>query len=258
MPYSTLIAPEPTFSNHAEALAAPEAGERLKAHALSALTAVAPVTSAWYVGVDRRHRSRQMIVLQSGRFPTDPGQLWRRYLAAAVEDDPFAAGRVQAYGVTVLALKDFEPECSARYRAFLAEQGLADRADVYLFHAGTIVGQFALLRSHELPSFGAGDLAALRRMQPLLEHAFACTLDPERPAVRPTLAESGLSEREIDVAELVARGATNGEIARSLHISEATVKTHLTRVYSKVGVRTRTQLALALGADDTPVRTTSG
>jgi DNA-binding NarL/FixJ family response regulator len=258
VPYSTLIAPEPTFSNHAAALAAPEARERLKAHALSALTAVAPATSAWYVGVDRRHRSYQAIVLQGDRFRTEPQDLWRRYLASVIEDDPFTAGRVQAYGVTVLALKDFEPECSARYRAFLADQGLADRADVYLFNAGSIVAQFALLRGHELPPFAAGDLAALRRMQPLLEHAFACTIDPDVPALRPTLAESGLSEREMDVAELVARGATNGEIARSLHISEATVKTHLTRVYSKVGVRTRTQLALALGADDTPARTTSG
>ena len=256
MPYSTLIAPEPTFSNHAEALAAPEAGERLKAHALSALTAVAPVTSAWYVGVDRRHRSAQAMVLQSGRLPADPEGLWYRYLSAVVEDDPFTAARVKDLGATVLALKDFEPESSATYRAFLAEHGLADRADVYLFHAGTIVGQFALLRGPDLPPFGPADLVALRRMQPLLEHAFACTLDPELPELRPALAESGLSEREMDVAELVARGATNGEIARSLHISEATVKTHLTRVYSKVGVRTRTQLALAVGADD--ASTTSG
>ena len=252
MPYSTLIAPEPTFSSHAEALAAREASERLKAHALSALTAVAPATSAWWVGVDRRHRSQQAIVLQPGRFPADPQGLWYRYLSAIVEDDPFTPTRVKDYGVTVLALKDFEPESCGRYRAFLAEHGLADRADVYLFHAGTIIGQFALLRGPELPPFGPADLVALRRMQPLLEQAFACTLDPELPELRPALAESGLSEREMDVAELVATGATNGEIARSLHISEATVKTHLTRVYSKVGVRTRTQLALALGTEDAP------
>lgn len=247
MPYSTLIAPEPTFSNHSEVLAAREASERLKAHALSALTALAPATLAWYVGVDRRHRSQQAIVLPGGGSRTEPHELWRRYLATVAEEDPFTPSRVKAYGVTVLSLKDFEPECSAIYRAFLAEHGLADRADVYLYNAGTIVGQFALLRTPELPPFASEDLAALRRMQPLLEHAFACTLDPELPTLRPALAESGLSEREMDVAELVARGATNGEIARSLHIAEATVKTHLTRVYSKVGVRTRTQLALALG-----------
>lgn len=256
MPYSTLIAPEPTFSHHAAALAAPAASERLKAHALSALTAVAAASSAWYIGVDRRHRSHQVIVLESARGQADPRALWHRYLSAVAEEDPFTAARVKDYGVTVLALKDFEPESCTRYRAFLAEHGLADRADVYLFHTGTIVGQFALLRGPELPPFGAADLVALRRMQPLLEHAFACTLDPELPELRPTLAESGLSEREMDVAELVARGATNGEIARSLHISEATVKTHLTRVYSKVGVRTRTQLALTLGTDGAP--TTSG
>lgn len=62
------------------------------------------------------------------------------------------------------------------------------------------------------------------------------------------LRDSGLSRREADVAELVGRGATNQEIARDLHISEATGKTHLTRVHGKVGVRARTQLALLLGA----------
>lgn len=258
VPYSTLIAPEPTFSSQSKALAAPEAAERLKGHALSALTAVAPATSAWYVGIDRRRRSYQVIVLQSGRFRTEPAHLWRRYLAGVIEDDPFTAARLGGSNAAVLALKDFEPESSAVYRAFLADQGLADRADVYLYNAGAVIGQFTLLRSPELPPFGSADLGGLRRMQPLLEQAFACTLDPDLPEVRPVLAESGLSEREMDVAELVARGATNGEVARSLHISEATVKTHLTRVYSKVGVRTRTQLALALGSDDAATRTTSG
>ncbi|WP_270025400.1 helix-turn-helix transcriptional regulator [Solirubrobacter phytolaccae] len=239
-------------------MGAREASERLKAHALSALTAVAPATIAWYFAVDRRHRSHQAIVLQTARFEIEPAWMWRRYLACVADADPFTAARVESYAATVLALKDFEPESCDAYRAYLADQGLADRADVYLFNAGTIVAQFALLRAPELGPFSTADLSALRRMQPLLEHAFACTLDPEQPTLRPLLADSGLSEREMDVAELVARGATNQEIARSLHISEATVKTHLTRVYSKVGVRTRTQLALSLGAEEQAARTTSG
>jgi len=54
-------------------------------------------------------------------------------------------------------------------------------------------------------------------------------------------ARSALSAREIEVLELVARGRTNKEIARRLHLSEATVKTHLLHVFSKLQVEDRTQ-----------------
>lgn len=49
-----------------------------------------------------------------------------------------------------------------------------------------------------------------------------------------------LSAREIDVLQWVARGAPNAEIARGLHISEATVKTHLARAFAKLDVGDRT------------------
>lgn len=49
-----------------------------------------------------------------------------------------------------------------------------------------------------------------------------------------------LSTREIEVLSLVARGASNKEIARGLHISEATVKSHLIHIFSKLGVADRT------------------
>ncbi|GGZ39682.1 DNA-binding response regulator [Streptomyces inusitatus] len=48
-----------------------------------------------------------------------------------------------------------------------------------------------------------------------------------------------LSAREREVLELVARGTSNREIARELFISEATVKTHLTHLYGKLGVKDR-------------------
>ncbi len=53
-------------------------------------------------------------------------------------------------------------------------------------------------------------------------------------------AEDNLSAREIEVLELVAKGNSNKEIGKALHISTATVKTHLIHIYSKLGVADRT------------------
>ena len=53
-------------------------------------------------------------------------------------------------------------------------------------------------------------------------------------------AGSTLSDREVEVLGLVARGASNREIARGLHLSEATVKTHLIHVFNKLDVDDRT------------------
>ncbi|REC98578.1 LuxR family two component transcriptional regulator [Microbacterium sp. AG157] len=49
-----------------------------------------------------------------------------------------------------------------------------------------------------------------------------------------------LSAREIEVVRLVARGASNAEVAARLHITDATVKSHLAHVFSKLGVSSRT------------------
>ena len=48
------------------------------------------------------------------------------------------------------------------------------------------------------------------------------------------------------MARAVARGATNREVATELYLSERTVEFHLMRVYRKLGVRSRTQLAISL------------
>ncbi|MFE2205478.1 response regulator [Streptomyces rubiginosohelvolus] len=66
------------------------------------------------------------------------------------------------------------------------------------------------------------------------------------PAADP--AESALSAREREVLVLVARGTTNREIAAELFISEATVKTHLTHVFAKLGAKDRAA-AVAVGYD---------
>jgi DNA-binding NarL/FixJ family response regulator len=56
--------------------------------------------------------------------------------------------------------------------------------------------------------------------------------------------ETELSSREVEVLRLIARGATNREIAEQLVISEGTVKNHISNILSRLGLRDRTQAAI--------------
>jgi DNA-binding NarL/FixJ family response regulator len=80
---------------------------------------------------------------------------------------------------------------------------------------------------------------AAERMIANLTAPIAGTPDPPAPA-----ADHGLTDRELDVVRLIGAGASNREVARTLFLSEGTVRNHVTNVLRKLDLRDRTALAL--------------
>ncbi|MEV0647395.1 response regulator transcription factor [Phytomonospora sp. NPDC050363] len=84
-------------------------------------------------------------------------------------------------------------------------------------------------------------------LAPSVTRRLITRLDPEPAAARRDHAVgtlASLTERERDVAAALGKGASNAEIARALHMSVATVKAHVSRMLTKLGLNNRVQLAL--------------
>ena len=88
----------------------------------------------------------------------------------------------------------------------------------------------------------AGDALLAPTVTRRLVSEFA-RLRPALPNQPDALAE--LTPRETEVLRLVAEGLSNGEIAERLVVSDETVKTHVSRILTKLGVRDRTQAVVA-------------
>jgi DNA-binding NarL/FixJ family response regulator len=79
-----------------------------------------------------------------------------------------------------------------------------------------------------------------------------------RIGLRRATPSNGLTAAQTRVAQLVAAGMSNQEIATTLYMSTRSVESHLTKIYRGLGIRSRTQLATALAAtDDNPPDTTN-
>ncbi len=98
---------------------------------------------------------------------------------------------------------------------------------------------------------------ALARHEPDIDSSATSELvrylaDPSVPAQASQRPLDRLTDRQREVAELVAQGLSNEEIARRLFLSLATVKSHLTASMRRLGVRSRTQLAIMVNRDSSP------
>jgi DNA-binding CsgD family transcriptional regulator len=92
--------------------------------------------------------------------------------------------------------------------------------------------------------------AALEAFETVGASGWAAKARSELGRISGRTRAEGLTAAERRVASLVAEGRTNREVAAALFLGERTVASHLNHIYAKLGVRSRTELALRLRADE--------
>lgn len=173
-------------------------------------------------GTDALAQARQLdpdVVLMDVRMPemdgieatrrlrTGPGDGPAVLVLTTFEEDEYVFGSLRA-GAAGFLLKDAEPD------ALLTAIRSASKGDTVVDPsvAGTLVARWAELERDSKPVKKPEDL--------------------------------GLSEREQEVLVLLARGLSNREMAEELYLAEATVKTHVSSLLTKLGLRSRVQAAI--------------
>lgn len=179
-----------------------------------------------------------------------PDAFHRLYVDEMYRLDPFDEHMVDFPDVDVALLSNHlgMHESHREYRRFLS-----------MFRIGNIIE--LVFRSEGHPRAGmsiclpetcddhatASILAAARALHPYIGFNLAASSAIEEGGIRAdTVIRYGLSKREAQVAELVCRGFSNGDVASSLHVSVATIKSHLLHIFDKAGVTNRAALVSRL------------
>jgi DNA-binding NarL/FixJ family response regulator len=164
--------------------------------------------------VQAARRKRPDIVLMDIRMPVMDGLDATRRIIAATGEPP---------RVLILTTFDLDEYVYEALRAGASGFLLKDAGAAELLHAIRVVAAGEALLS---PSITRRLIADFARRPPAREQ-------PE--------ALSELTPRELEVLRLIARGRSNGDIARKLVIGDATVKTHVARIFAKLDLHDRAQ-----------------
>ncbi|MGV9680811.1 response regulator [Nocardia sp. NPDC003482] len=167
------------------------------------------------IAVAEAKRLRPDVVLMDVRMPELNGLDAARAILAAGFDPP-----VRVLMLTTFDIDDYVYEAlSLGASGFLLKDAPADE----------------LVRAVRVVAEGQALLA------PTVTRRLIADVTSRRTRPKPTAALDALTPREREVLELVARGMSNTEIAEALFVAEQTVKTHVSKVFSKLDLRDRAQ-----------------
>lgn len=129
--------------------------------------------------------------------------------------------------------------------ADVVNRAIANGACGYLVHGSftaeelTAAVHTAIGGAHPLSPQAVAALVGAVRLETAATQAGGPPAEASHEALVEEQRSFGLSAREAEVMDLIARGHTNGEIATRLFLAEKTVKNHVNRVYAKLGVTSR-------------------
>lgn len=207
-------------------------------------------SSAFYlVGHDMSHRG---VVLRN--LDAEDERNYARYFQQL---DPLRPQRFADTADTVVCIDEQLSERdllqSEYYCEFMKPLGHRHVADMFFRREGDIIAVLTMLRTEAEGAYSADELALLRKLQPFLEYTLNSVYLPRRIQQRASAQERfGLTDREVDVLELIVAGANNKVIARELGLSLATVKTHIQHIFQKADVSSRTALSARVLGEGSP------
>jgi DNA-binding CsgD family transcriptional regulator len=167
--------------------------------------------------------------------------------AKQVERDWVLANVTRCCGLVAAARGEIDAALDLLARAVAEHEAVGDP-----FGRGRALLALGIVRRRNRQKRPARDAiaAALETFETVGAEAWAAKARTELGRISGRTREEGLTAAEQRVAALVADGRTNREVAAALFLGERTVASHLNHIYAKLGVRSRTELAVKLRSED--------